>query len=364
MLAITVGIFLFLWGTPPAIETSPSLTAALDPIQSAIQSGDLAEAQQLLETAVQQNPENAANHYQLGLVLAVLTPDNAQRHLTQAAALDASYTSRSNTLQNALLRASLEEDVAYQMILIGQALGALEEWALAKAAFEISVILNEEYAEAWAYLGEAQQHTGEDGLEALHTAIKLDPESLAINLFLGIYWRRNQRPDLALPYFEYADQLAPNTPTIQVEIGQTLVNAGEVQDAIRYYQEAVALSSDKKDAWQTFAAYAIDNELYTREIGLPATREALLLDPSDPYSLTLMGRAYALLGEDKLAIRFYEKAIVAAPEYIAAYYYLGLIQLASGDQEAAQSNFILAAEKDPGGNIGKMAEEVLATYFP
>ncbi len=52
------------------------------------------------------------------------------------------------------------------------------EWQLAERAFSQACQLSPEYAEAWAYLSQAQEQLGQDGLPALNKAIALEPDSV------------------------------------------------------------------------------------------------------------------------------------------------------------------------------------------
>ena len=68
------------------------------------------------------------------------------------------------------------------------------EWEYAREAFRRATDLDPEYADAWAFLGEAQQQisgkeTGsysEVGLSELQRALQVDPNSILANFFMGL----------------------------------------------------------------------------------------------------------------------------------------------------------------------------------
>ena len=58
---------------------------------------------------------------------------------------------------------------------------------LARAAFEKAVHADEKNAEAWAWLGEAKQHTDQNGSAELDQALKLNSKSPTVRGLRGLY---------------------------------------------------------------------------------------------------------------------------------------------------------------------------------
>jgi tetratricopeptide (TPR) repeat protein len=315
------------------------------------------------ETAVE-NTLDAAVLFQEGLSLVLSDPSAAQEALGQAVAMDPSYRERANSLQNAMLLASRSEDPAYAAIQIGQALAAVGAWPEAKAAFAESVTQDESYAEAWAYLGEARDRTGEDGLDALKKALSLNPDSISANYFLALHYQRAEQPEIALVYLQHAASVVPESPALQADIGQTLVTLGNIEDARDHYERLVTLTPDDPQAWLLMAGFAINNELYLDEIGIPAARQALILAPDDPRAMTLLGRAYALSGEEVLAARFFEQAIAIDTDYGPAYTFYGLMLVTMGEGTKAQSYLQEAVALQGTIGAGAKAQEALDRFFP
>ena len=92
------------------------------------------------------------------------------------------------------------------------------EWQLAAEAFRQATLANPDYPEAWAFLGEALQQTGEPGREALENALRLDPASLTGNLLYGIYLKRSDDYERALAFLQVANDVDPDNPAILAEI--------------------------------------------------------------------------------------------------------------------------------------------------
>ena len=64
----------------------------------------------------------------------------------------------------------MQNNEAYSLTAVAQAFARLAKWELSLAALQRAIELDPNYADAWAYLAEAQQQTGEDGKAALETA--------------------------------------------------------------------------------------------------------------------------------------------------------------------------------------------------
>jgi tetratricopeptide (TPR) repeat protein len=262
-------------------------------------------------------PAEIQLRYQLGLLLAALEPEAALAHLAQAAELDPAYRNAVSALEDGIRTARLAGDRAYTLLAAGRALASLSEWDLAAEAFRQATLARPDYAEAWAYLGEARQHLGEEegglspgsqaappGLRELEKALALDPHSLSANTLLALFWQRQNRYDRALEILQSATRLHPRNPALQAELGNTQAILGDLPAAQEAYEKAVRLSPRDPAALRLLASFSIRYEDLVRQVGLPAARQAVLLAPNEPASLDLMAQALLLLGDTLNAERF------------------------------------------------------------
>lgn len=350
-------------------ESTPSeITQSFeDPHQRSrelIAAGDLETAESMWQRIVADQPENADAFFNLGLITAVLQPADAPIFFSQAAKLDEDLGFAVSQYQNALRRASFAAEPAHEYIQIGQVLAAADEWFLAKYAFENAVALNTEYAEGWAFLGEAQQQIGEDGFPALQRAIRLQPLSLSANLMMGIYFNRQHEPNKALLFFDLADQIDPENPAIWTEIANTYAEIGEIQTALEYFLNLIEFAPDNPQSWLTLAQFSLDHEIQVEQVGLAAATQAVFLLENDPAALTLLGRAYALLDNPENAQEFLHAAIELNTNYAPAHYYLGLHYLTQGISSQARRHLLAASDLEQGEELGAAADELLKEYFP
>ncbi len=193
-----------------------------------------------LQALTAMQPLDAHLQYQLGLLLATQLPESALAHLAQAAESETNLADPVETIRRAVTNARVSDDPAYTLLASGRALAGLGEWELAVEAFHQATLARPDYAEAWAYLGEARQHfTGKDnpapaqnGLADLQKAFDLDPRSLAANIFLALYWERLGHFDQALVILQTATQLDPRNPVLQSELGNTQALLGDLPSAL------------------------------------------------------------------------------------------------------------------------------------
>lgn len=306
-------------------------------------------------------------YYQLGLLESVLEPPSAPSFLVQAAYLAPSLAAEATGLQRKVTTASLFDDPAYSILYIGQALASMDEWELAGLAFTKSTQARPDYAEAWAYLGEAMQHpvkAPQAGLAELQHAFHLNPDSISTNLFLGLYWQRQSDYPKALAYLSRAADLDPKNPIYQVEMGNTIAQTGDLPAAQAYFEQAIALAPDDPTYYRMLAEFALSRQIQVREVALPAARQAVILAPHDPQSLDLMGQTLILLEDGLNAERFLRAAIKANPALPQAHLHLGMLFLNQGKLPLARGELDLAKTLATDPAVSEQVNRILAYYFP
>ncbi len=336
--------------------------------ESFYQSGDLSSAAELWEQILVDKPESAQAHYQLALIELIRAPEAAELHLDAAGKLDPALEPQISRLQAAVRQASAFENRAYQLTIAGQALASQDEWALAENALEQAVVEDPEYAEAWAYLGEArQQNDSPGGLEALLTGYALNPQSFSANLFLSIYYRRNERPAVAITYLENALTHDPQNLDLHADLAQTMIDAGRVRRAFEHLQDLAEENPQRVEIWLKLAQLSADNNLQVLEDGLPAAREAVVLDPDNAQAVLLLGRVYLLLGKPVMAERFLLEAAGLDSELPEPHYYLGILYLNTDQDQKAASQLEKAlslAQSAGRQSLVQQVESMIGQYFP
>ena len=334
-------------------------------IQAYRHTSDWEKTVQSQKDLVALNPNKPQYTYELGLMLAVTEPEAALAYLSLAGALDISLKNTANALLRNLRSALNRGDPSYSFMIAGQEMAAMGRWDLALLAFSNAAEINPGYADAWAYLGETLQHSGQGGYEELEKALKIDPDSIAVNTLLALYWQRQERHDLALVYLYAAAEVDHNNPALQAEIGNTLGLLGNIPAAETHYRLATSMEPRNPTFWNSLANYYIRYEIDIKENGAAAARQAVILSPEDAVSLDILGQIYLLQDNPILAERFLERALSADSEFAPAHLHSGLISIMDGDQLAAYQHFSAALSNSQLGTpTNDQARRLLETYFP
>ncbi|HEX9090304.1 MAG TPA: tetratricopeptide repeat protein, partial [Anaerolineales bacterium] len=211
-----------------------------------LQRQDYASAIAALQKLHRLNPSDTHLYYQIGSLFAATEPTQALPYLAQAVEVDPSKTSQAQGLYDKIRTANLFDNPAYTLLISGRQLANLSEWELASVAFQQATHLQPEYADAWAFLGEARQQViiqkigaaGGVGLTELEHSLKLDPRSILANTFMGLYWERQQDYSKAQYYLEQAIMNNPSDPYLYSELANILSKAGDLPAAETRYAEA------------------------------------------------------------------------------------------------------------------------------
>lgn len=301
-------------------------------------------------------------HYTLGLLLAAYDPVESLAHLQGAAAEIPGARKLLDTLDGAS-----EGEPAYKLVVAGQGLASLGRWKLGEAAFARALEFRPDYAQAWAYWGEALQQVGqkdEDPLAALEKAYELDPDSGLVNIFLGTYWQRQGDHRKALSYYRAAGEIWPENPDVYVEKGRSWAVLGDLEKALTMYKKAIELRPETPDYYRLLAQFCINYHYRVREEGLPAARQAVQISEGSPASLVAMGQVMFELDDLQNAKKFYVQALEKDVTFVQAHLSLGLTYFALDDGTRASQHLesVLQLTDDP--VMVEQARRMLAALSP
>lgn len=325
----------------------------------------LAESQALKnQVRLDSKQEDVYAHYRLGLLLSFLEPENALPELMLASSLDPETDSAVQTLRSALNVSAAQADPSQKLVTIGRALGLVQEWDLSITVFENAIMLNAENAEAWAWLGEAKQQTGQDGLAELDRAVTLDHTSVIARALRGLYWDRQEKYDQMLVEYLLAAKYEPQNPAWQASIGDAYLKRGDLVSALTAYQRASELAPNESTYWRLLAIFCAENNVRVEDIGLPAAQKAVELAPADPFALDTLGWSYLSSGRYANAEQTLLDVTTRFPDHLPAHIHLAMTYLVQGNQASAYNELIYVRDADAGGSNGLFAEQLLQQYFP
>lgn len=320
--------------------------------------GDLEGAREYLVNTNLQDPDDDEVNYQLGVLLAADEPESAARYLQQVNTTSARSTSANYLLGKIGQKTTITVRTDWYTF-IGQALSQVGEWDAARLAFQAVVADDPENALGWALLGEAQQQLGEDGKVSLDTAVALDPDGELVNGLLGLYFHRQGETEKALTSLQNALKANPQAGIWLIEMGDTLADAGRLEEALIEYQNAVEVDRKNPEYWAALAKFTLSHNYQVQESGIGAARQAVVLSPKNPVYLDLLGTAYLLLGDTDNAERFFNQALEYDPEQAAILIHLGQVSLLRGDKETAIAFWQRASASAVEDRLKELAEQLL-----
>ncbi len=345
-------------------QANPSYAPLLDRLATVYyQQGDYTSEQTALEKRLALG-DDAASHYRLGLLLTLSDIGRAQKEFTAASSLDSEFDSAVQTLTATLNVAVLEPNQSKRLVIIGRGLGLVEEWGLASKAFDQAINADSNNAEAWAWLGEAHQHQGQDGGAELDKALALDPHDTVVRALRGLYWKRQGKYAQALTEYLQAAQIEPDNPAWQASIADAYTQTGDLISALAAYQKATTLAPSDATYWRLLAMFCADNGVQVLEVGLPAAQKAAEIAPKDPLVLDALGWASLKAGYPTTAQENLQKSIEAAPDVALTHLHLAETYLDEGNRASAFNELNLAHQLDENGPVGQFAAELLKQYFP
>lgn len=236
------------------------------------------------------------------------------------------------------------------------------QWPMAAASFRTLLDRHPQNAAAHAYLGLALDQMGADGLEALETAVRLDPTSASAQMLLGLHWQSRREPTRALPWMRSAVAMDPENSAYRASLAATLHEVGDVREALLEYRKAAEITPNDATFWRLLAAYSLVNEIEVAQAGLPAARNALALNVLDASARDLLGYAHYLLGSTVTGERMLVRAIRADETSASAKLHYGLLLTTSGRTAEARAQLAAAILISNGSPSAQLAQQALAQW--
>ena len=301
---------------------------------------EIETAEEVIASWAAFEPDNAQVRLQYGLLKLLRSHDEANDILGAAGNLDQDLKTTVLMIQRAVSQAHLQDDPAYQQLIIGRELSKLGYVLHAELLFVQAVQLNPSYAEAWAFLGEIQQQNGRDGLPALEKAFDLDPDNFLTRSLLALYWQRQQEPEKALEIFNQFIEEYPDQLIWQVELAKATAQSGDIPEGLKVLLNTLN-NAPANDAFihveLTNYCAAYNTELKT--VGLPNARKALRIEGDTLRSLNAMGNILFALSDLDSAERYYLRSLEQEPGDVTSLFQLGMIAYLRENADSARYYF-------------------------
>lgn len=319
------------------VPSSPTSDLALqrDLASGYFERGDWFSFQQTLQNLLAIAPSDPFANFHMGLMTAILTPDQAHPYL-QIATDEPIYADVARALRVLLLEQgeAMGYDPVFSRFQIGLLYLNFEMWTYAEFTFNqvntLSIATNQQpYPLALAYLSLARTRQGKDGGQAIRDAVRLAPSHPEVRYLEGLNYRHQKDYANSLNAMIQAVALDSDNAALYAELGTAYRLVGQIAEAESWLQIALAYSGNDPQ----FAR--ILEEFYAQEAwqlgisGLQTLNERLNITPEDPNLLVSLALTYYRMGETTLALDTLDLVIQRIPDYTAAHFYKAIILLES-----------------------------------
>jgi Tfp pilus assembly protein PilF len=197
------------------------------------------------------------------------------------------------------------------------------------------------------------------GLAELRKALELDPRSLAAHTLLALHWERQGEYARSREALQAALEIEPHNPALLAGLGNILALQGDLQAAYGAYLAATEAAPRDPAYRRLLAGFSLKYDYAPAVVGLPAARQAILLQPDDPANLVLMAQVLIRLEDLVNAERFLYQALAADANYAPAHLHLGLIYLLRGESSRARQELNRVKVLAPGSPAAEQADHWL-----
>lgn len=324
--------------------------------------GQLAQAEQLYQQVLSQQPHQATALHLLGVIAyqqgqLSMALDYYQRSI----ALEPNRPAVHNDLGTALRQQgeieaaiaayqkaiALQRDYTDAFYNLGNAYLQRQQWAEAIPQYRQAIVLDPNHVNAHCNLANALMQRGQiqAAIDQYQKAIAINANLPTIHYNLGNALKEQNQWDRAIIHYRKALALQPNYFDALMNLGAALRQQGQFEEATARYQQAIALQPEVADAY-----YNLGNVLVNRGRAgdaVPHFRQAIALQPDFLDAYLRLGTVFGKLNKPELATIWLEKALKRQPNCAHAYYVLGEVLAAQSQPEAAIRSFEKAVELEP-----------------
>ena len=339
-------------------------------------SGQLAQASEVLERAEKLDPRNYDVRYDLGMVLAKLgrtdraieqfeaakriDPDRAEAHYQLAMVLrKQGETARAKEEMDAFqkLKAGEDEEVnAGTLNNEGNRLMAEGKAQKAAKAYTEAVRLDPTNAQ-WHYnLSVALLRLGDQAgaQAALKRAIELEPNLAPAHNQLGLLYLATGEDSEAEHEFGVALQINPKFAEAQNNMGVAYSLEGKGDEAEEMFRRAAETDPQYAKAFVNLGLTLGKRGIF--QASEQTLLQAVKLAPNDPSALTALGMVEGKMGHHQQSIQAFRQVALMKPESSEAHVNLGIALADHYDLQGALREFSEAARLDPKSAIANFNE--------
>ncbi len=291
------------------------------------QLGWWANSETLFQRMIAVNAGNYLAHYNMGNLLSRENRlSEAVKHYEAALRAEPNYAEAHNNLGSVLVRQRRFDE------------------ALAHHA--AAVRLRPEYL-YYFNLANALMDAGRpaEAVPNYQQALRLNPNSSQAHHNLGLALQAQGQAEAAMNEFRAALQLQPDYESAEHNLANRLANAGRLDEAIAHYLAALRLDPNHAETYNGLGiCYAIQGKYAEAERQF---REAVRLKPAHAGAQSNLGNALGAQNKLNEAIPCYQKALEIDPKDFQTHFNLGLSLLRLDQRAEARAHFAEALRLHP-----------------
>jgi len=223
----------------------------------------------------------------------------------------------------------------------------LADYSGAAASWRRVTELLPHFVDGWEQLGTTLEQSGhrEDALPAFQRALALEPDSPVVNTSLGQLYAQQGNYTQAIRRFEAVLRSKPYWQPAHFELGKALEATGRKEEAEAHFQQALQNRIHTPEAYTRMGQFCFERRWYDRA----ATNfiDALRISPADAANHVNLGVCFLELGRRAEARVQFAEALRLNPNLADAHARLGLELGRAGDDGAALEHFDQAVRLNP-----------------
>ncbi|MGH7354046.1 MAG: tetratricopeptide repeat protein [Candidatus Rokuibacteriota bacterium] len=282
-----------------ARRSSLELRDALEKALLAHRTGNVAEAERLYRSILEQEPDHPHALHYLGVA-------HAQR---------GGYEEACRLIEQSLGRHRSAPAYSH----LGNALKGLSRLDEALASYDTAISLDPTYVEAPYNRGNALRELGrfDEALASYDQAIAIKPGYTPAHFARAALFKELERFEDALGSFDRATAIEPDRADAWNGRGNALMALGRPDEALASYDRAVAVSPDYAEAYSNRGNALLDLGRFDDALASYARATAIRPDYAEAHYNT--GKALTEMGHLDAAVASYEWAIAVRPHYAEAH---------------------------------------------
>lgn len=202
---------------------------------------------------------------------------------------------------------------------------------------------------AWKILGATLQIQGKDSLHAMKMAATLLPDDPDAHSNLGITLRNLGQLEDAVASCRRAVQIKPDFAEAHNNLGIALQDTGKLEEAVASYRRALEIRAGYAEAHNNLGMAL--GKIGKMEEAVTSYRRALQINPNFAQAYYNLGIAMQELDYQEAAAENYRRALQIKPDYADVYGNLGKALLGLGQVDEAVASYRQARELKSGDAI-------------